>query len=64
MSYLKFTPYLYLIVAIFFIYDGVTKLSDPEGGYQLSFLISAVCVFMFFFRLGFAKRFEDRNRKP
>jgi hypothetical protein len=64
MNYLKFTPYIYLAAAVFFGYLGVTKISDPEGGYQLDLFIAAICIFMFFFRRRFAKKFEERNRKP
>lgn len=64
MSYLKFTPYLYLIAAVFFIYDAVSKMNDPEENYWLSFLIAGLAVFMFFFRRHFAKKIEARNKRP
>ena len=64
MNYLKFTPYIYLAIAIFCIYEGITQLSDPDGSYWLSFIIAALGLFMFFFRMHFAKKFENRNRKP
>lgn len=66
MSYLKYTPFLYLIAAVIFIIDGITKINEPEGGYWLSFGIAAVAVFMFFFRRNFAKKIEERskNRPP
>jgi len=62
MNYLKFTPFLYLAVSGFFIYDGIVQLSNPEGTYWLSFGIAAVCIFMFFFRRHFAKKMMDRNQ--
>ncbi|KIQ17897.1 MULTISPECIES: hypothetical protein [Flavobacterium] len=63
MGILKYTQYLYLIIAVAFIYDGITKLNDPTGNPWLSFLIAAVSVFMFFFRRKYAKRFDDHYKK-
>lgn len=64
MNYLKYTQYVYLIFAGFFIYDGVTKIHS-EGGPWLSFFIAALAIFMFFFRRKFAKKFENHgNNKP
>ncbi len=63
-SYLKYTPFIYLVFAAFFTYDGAIKITSGESGYALSFIIAAVCIFMFFFRRGFVKRMQDRNRKP
>ena len=64
MNYLKYTPYLYLVAAVFFIYDGFENMSAGESGQWLSFAIAAVAVFMFFFRLRFARKFAERNKKP
>jgi hypothetical protein len=61
MKYLKFTSYAYLAVALFSLYDGIMKWDDQAQGPWLSFGIAAVCVFMFFFRAKYSKRFEDRN---
>lgn len=63
MNYLKFTPYIYLAFGIYFIYDGVTKLNATETTPWMSFIIAGLAIFMFFFRLGFAKKIEDRNKK-
>ncbi|CAM3931618.1 MULTISPECIES: hypothetical protein [Flavobacterium] len=63
MNYLKFTQYVYLLFAAFFLYDGVTKLMNPAlGSPWLSFIITAVAIFMFFFRRKFSKKFDDRNK--
>ncbi len=61
MNYLKYTQYVYLVFAAFFIYDAVSKYMNAES-YLLSIIIAAVCVFMFFFRRNFAKKFS-RERK-
>lgn len=64
MKYLKFTPYIYLIFAAYFIYDGITKSIANDPNQWMSYLISGLAVFMFFFRMRFAKKFEDQNKKP
>ena len=64
MQYLKYTPYLYLIIGAFFIYDGITKWNDPIATPKISLLIGGSAVFMFFFRRRFTKKFEDQNKKP
>jgi hypothetical protein len=63
MSYLKYTPYLYLVFGGYFIYEGVTKLNAVDTTPWLSFIIAGLAIFMFFFRMRFAKKFEDRNKK-
>lgn len=63
MSYLKYTPFLYLIFAAVFIYDAVTKWNDEHATPQLSLLIAGLAVFMFFFRRSFVKKMQDRNKK-
>lgn len=61
MGYLKIVSYLYLVVAAFFIYDGVMKISTGET-YVLSFLFAGLAIFMFFFRMRFAKKMQDRKK--
>lgn len=63
MGYLKYTPYIYLIFALYFIYEGMAKWNDPEATPWLSFMIGGLAIFMFFFRRKFAKKMEDRNSK-
>ena len=61
MNYLKYTQYIYLAFALFFIYDGVSKMNGGESPW-FSFVLAVVGIFMFFFRRSFAKKFEDRSR--
>ena len=63
MGYLKYTQYVYLLIAVAFIYDGITKLNEPDGTPWLSFLIAGVSVFMFFLRRKFSKKFDDHYKK-
>ncbi|MGO4822412.1 MULTISPECIES: hypothetical protein [unclassified Flavobacterium] len=63
MGYMKYTPYIYLIFGLYFIYDGIAKWNEPDATPILSLLIASVAIFMFFFRRNFAKRMEDRKNK-
>jgi hypothetical protein len=63
MGYLKYTQYVYIIFAIFFIYDGVTKLNEGNEAYPMSFIIAGMAIFMFFFRKKFINKFDNRNKK-
>jgi hypothetical protein len=63
MGYLKYTQYVYLLIAVAFIYDGITKLNESNGTPWLSFLIAGVSVFMFFFRRKYSKKFDDHYKK-
>ena len=64
MQYLKYTPYLYLILGAAFFYDAVSKWNDPVATPKISLLIGGLAVFMFFFRRNFAKKMQERNNKP
>lgn len=62
MNFLKYTSYLYLAFGIYFIYDGFSKWNTGENPW-LSLIIAALAIFMFFFRMKFSKKFEDRNKQ-
>ena len=64
MNYLKFTQYAYLITKLVFAYDAFTKWQTEDPNYIISAIFAVIGVFMFFFRQRFAKKFEDRNKKP
>lgn len=63
MGYMKYTQYVYIIFAIYFLYDGVTKMNEGNDQSALSFIIAGMAIFMFFFRRKFVKKFDDRNKK-
>jgi len=61
MKYLKFTQYIYLVAAIIFAVRAA-EIWDQEPNQAYLYLgITALSIFMFFFRRKFAKKFEDRN---
>lgn len=62
MNFLKYTSYLYLVFGLFFLYEGYTSWAANEPS-VLNFIIAGLAIFMFFFRMKFAKKFEDRNKK-
>ncbi|MCA6422196.1 MAG: hypothetical protein IM568_05170 [Flavobacterium sp.] len=65
MNYLKFTQYAYLIAAVLFAIDAFQKYQEGETNNTIiSGIFAAVCIFMFFFRGKYAKKFEERNKKP
>ncbi len=64
MNYLKFTQYAYLIAGLIFAYDAFTKYQEEDSNYILSVVFAVIGIFMFFFRRNFAKKFEQRNKKP
>lgn len=60
---LKYTEYLYLVVAIASIYKIVTLWSvDPKETYIFIFF-AVVSLAMFIFRRKYRKRFEDRAKQ-
>jgi hypothetical protein len=63
MGYLKYTQYVYLIFALFFINDAFEKRNDTENGPWLSLMVAGAAIFMFFFRRKFAKKAEGRKNK-
>lgn len=61
MKYSKIFQYAYLVFAVLFIYDGVTKYMNKQDGAYLSFGLAALAIFMYFFRRKFAKKYDNTN---
>lgn len=61
MSYLKYTPYLYLILGIYLIIDSVINWNNPAENAELTLIFAAIAIFLFGFRRHYAKRFEERR---
>jgi len=62
MNYLKITKYIYLLIGFIMVYDAISKWSDAEKPW-LSVVLAGLAFFTFFFRSGFAKKFEDRKNQ-
>lgn len=61
MGYLKYVSYLYLVVAVFFLYDAIMRIQAGESP-LIGFLLAGLAVFMFFFRRWHKKKLEDRYK--
>ncbi|MBP0905483.1 LPXTG cell wall anchor domain-containing protein [Mariniflexile gromovii] len=62
MKYSKIFQYAYLVFAVLFIYDGITKWSSgASNSAYVSFGLAALAIFMYFFRRKFAKKYDNTN---
>lgn len=61
MKYSKIFQYAYLVFAVLFIYDAVTKWNDGSNGAYVSLGLAALAIFMYFFRRKFAKKYDNNN---
>ncbi len=61
MGYLKIVSYVYLAAAAFFIYDGIMRLQAGENAF-LVFTLAALAIFMFFFRMRFFKKYNNKEK--
>jgi positive regulator of sigma E activity len=59
---LRFTEYLYLLVAIMAAYKIITTWGQPDQPLALMGVFLLVSVGMFFFRRNYRKKFEQRQR--
>jgi len=57
MKILRYVHYLYLVMAILFLYEGIVKMQQDENPIVV-FLFAAVAIFMFFFRRHFSKKIQ------
>lgn len=57
MKILRYVHYLYLVMAILFLYEGIVKMQNKENPIVV-FLFAAVAVFMFFFRRHFTNKIQ------
>ena len=64
MKYLKYTQYIYLVAAIIFGIRAAEVWDQDQDRSYLFMGITALSVFMFFFRRKFSNKFEDRRQKP
>ena len=59
---LRFTEYLYLLVAVMAAYKIVTTWGQPDRPLALMGVFLLVSIGMFFFRRNYRKKFEQRQR--
>ena len=65
MNYLRFTSYAYIIAGILFAVEAFLKLQEGDNNKAILMGLFALgSVFLFFFRRNFARKFEERNKKP
>ncbi|MBT8325368.1 MAG: hypothetical protein HKN99_11665 [Winogradskyella sp.] len=62
MKLLKFFQYAYLVIAVIFFYEGITKWSEDRTRAYIAFFFAILAVFMFFFRKRFRQKFQDRDK--
>ncbi|RED50201.1 LPXTG cell wall anchor domain-containing protein [Seonamhaeicola aphaedonensis] len=63
MKYSSIFQYAYLVFAVLFTYDGISKWGDGSNGAYISLGLAALAVFMFYFRRRFNKKFQNRNNQ-
>lgn len=61
MKYMKFTEYLYVIVAVLAAYKTYSLWGENQSEAYLYIFFFVISVGMFFFRRHFRKKFEKRN---
>lgn len=62
MNYLRFTQYAYLIAGLLFAVDTYFVWKKGENAI-ISGVFAVICIFMFFFRRNFGKKFDDYKKK-
>ena len=62
MKKLSFFKYAYLVFAILFFYDFISKLNEDITMSILSLLFCLFAIFIFFFRKKIQNRFNSRNK--
>ena len=58
----KFFQYAYLIFAVLFIYDGISKWNNGTNGAYISLGLASLAIFMYFFRQKFRKKYENKDK--
>lgn len=59
---IQFMPYFYLVLSVLFILEVVNKYKAGEN-YILQLVFAVFGIFMFIFRLRFAKKIKDQENK-
>ncbi len=62
MKYSKIFQYAYLVFAVLFIYDGISKWGDGTNRSFVAFALGGLAIFMYFFRQKFRKKYENKDK--
>jgi hypothetical protein len=61
MKIFHYVHYLYLVMGVLFIYQGITNVQNGENSI-VSFLFAGVAIFMFFFRRHFSNKIKNNTK--
>ncbi|NJX16208.1 hypothetical protein [Tamlana crocina] len=61
MKIAKIFQYAYLVFAVLFLYDAISKWNDGTHGAYVSLALAGLAVFIFFFRRRFRKKYENKG---
>ena len=61
MKFSNIFQYAYIVFAVLFIYDGISKWGDGTNGAHISLGLAALAIFIYFFRKKFSRKFENRG---
>lgn len=61
MKYSKIFQYAYLVFAVLFIYDGISKWGDGTNRAYVALALGALAIFMYFFRQKLRKKYENKD---
>lgn len=59
----KIVEYLYLVMAVFFVFETINNWNENPGRAYLFLSFVVISIFMFFFRRNFRKKMEERSKK-
>lgn len=59
----KVVEYLYLVMAVFFVFETINNWNENPGRAYLFLSFVVISIFMFFFRRNFRKKMEERSKK-
>jgi hypothetical protein len=62
MAYFKYFPYLFLIIAVLFIVEAISRYNSNEGGFWPLILLAVGAIAMFFIRRHSYKRYNNPKK--
>lgn len=61
-KFYKFIELGYLIIAVVFLYEGITRFNSEREKAYIFLIFAALAIFTYFFKKRFRKRFEQRRK--